>query len=137
MGMKSNSGLFHGTSGSLKTRKPITSTKDVHYDPNKFKNYLLNENHPTGGAKAKFFKDVLGYTLEDSKKFYKNIVSSILNKSPQKSEKTDYGLKHTFKTKLISNNNKEISANVVVVIQKDNGNSKYKIVTVYPDKKEK
>ena len=42
-----------------------------------------------------------------------------------------------FDTKLIGKNGSEISANVVVVIQKDNGRTTYKIVTVYPDKKEK
>lgn len=137
MGMKANSGFFYGTTGSSKNDTPVKKLGDVRYDANKTTKYLLNESHPVGGAKAKFFKDVLGYNSSDSKAFHKNVVSSILDKTPIKSENTKFGLKQTFKTKLIGKNNKEVTANVVVVIQKDNKRTTYKIVTVYPDKKEK
>jgi hypothetical protein len=46
-------------------------------------------------------------------------------------------LKHTYHTTLIGREGKSVSANVVVVVQKDNKRVTYKIVTVYPDKKEK
>lgn len=49
-----------------------------------------------------------------------------------KTEKT----KLTYHTTLIGRDGKAVSAKVVVVIQKDNGRKTYKIVTVYPDKKE-
>ncbi len=137
MGMKSNSGLFHGTTGSYKNDAPIKKQSDVRYDANKITKYLLNENHLIGGSKAKFFKNVLGYDSSDGKKFHKNVVLAILNKTPIKSENTKFGLKQTFKTKLIGKNNKEVVANIVVVIQKDFKRTTYKIVTVYPDKKER
>lgn len=96
---------------------------------------MLNINHPKGGSKAKFMKDVLGYSSTDSKLFHKNIVKSIIGKSPDISEITPFGIKHTYKTKLIGKKGGSVCANVVVVIQKDNSRITYKIVTVYPDKK--
>ena len=68
--------------------------------------------------------------------FHKNVVAAIIGKTPTKSEQTQYGIKYTYNTILQGKNGKAISANIVVVIQKDNERTTYKIVTVYPDKKE-
>ena len=54
---------------------------------------------------------------------------------PIKSETTQYGIKYTNKIKLDGINGKNKSANVIVVIQKDDKRSTFKIVTVFPDKK--
>ena len=97
---------------------------------------MLNSNHPQGGPKAKFMKDVLGYGKNDSKIFHKNVVESIKGKTPTKTSTTPYGTKHTYNTELIGKNGGKVKANVVVVIQKDNGRVTYKIVTVYPGKKD-
>ena len=94
---------------------------------------MLNPNHPTGGPKAKFMHDVLGYSQSDSRLFHNNVVSSIVNKQPTKTEVTQFGTKHTYHTELVGKGGKVVSANVVV-IQKDNGRKTYKIVTVYPNK---
>ena len=134
MGAGIHGGFGTGTKG---TPPPVTKSRDVRYSKKKTEGYLLNENHPTGGSKAKFMKEVLGYSKEDSKLFHNNVVSAIKDKVPSKTETTKYGTKHTYHTNLIGKNGSEVSANVVVIIQKDNGRTTYKIVTVYPDKKEK
>lgn len=126
-------GNSHGT--KEQTKIPIKSLGDVRYSKKKTEGYLLNINHPKGGSKARFMKDVLGYSSTDSKLFHKNIVKSIIGKTPDKTEVTPFGTKHTYKTTLIGKAGESVSANVVVVIQKDNNRSTYKIVTVYPDKK--
>lgn len=130
---------FHGgfgrTKGAVDNSTPINSYKDVRYSKKKTEEYLLNPSHPKGGTKAKFMKDVLGYSQSDSKVFHKNVVSSLIGKMPTKSEVTQFGVKHTYKTKITGKDSQSVSANVVVVIQKDNGRTTYKIVTVYPDKK--
>lgn len=95
---------------------------------------MLNPSHPKGGSKAKFMHDVLGYSQPDSKSFHNNVVTSIMNKQPTKTVVTQFGTKHTYHTELIGKDGRAVSANVVVVIQKDNGRTTYKIVTVYPDK---
>lgn len=53
---------------------------------------------------------------------------------PIKSEITQYGIKYTYRIKLRGRNSLSISANIVVVIQKDNKSNIFRIITVYPDK---
>ena len=122
-------GLYHGAAG------PVSKPGDVRYSKKKTEGYLLNPNHPVGGSKAKFMHDVLGYTQSDGKLFHQKVVKSIQDKKPDKTENTPFGIKHTYHTKLEGKDGKKVSANVVVVIQKDNGRKTFKIVTVYPDKK--
>ena len=127
------SGNYSNTKGS---NPPISKTSDVSYSQKKTEGYLLNTNHPQGGSKAKFMKDVLGYGKNDAKLFHKNVVESIKGKTPAKTTVTEYGTKHTYHTELIGKKGGKVKANVVVVIQKDNGKATYKIVTVYPGKKD-
>lgn len=129
---------FHGNFGNTKgtyNRIPIKNENDVEYDANKMEKYLLNEKHPIGKSKAKFFKNVLGYKNLDGKILHKNIVKAILNKKPIKVENTNYGIKNTYKIKLISKDNLTITANVICIFQKNVGHMKYRIITVYPDKR--
>lgn len=81
-------------------------------------NYLLNNKHSEGKSKAKFLKDVLGYKSGDGKILHDNLVKAVLNKKPVKVENTSYGIKNTYKIKLVGKNNKEITANVVCIFQK-------------------
>lgn len=128
-------GGFGNTKGAKQNEAPVNSPRDIRYSKKKTEGYLLNPNHPKGYSKAKFMKEVLGYSQNDSKLFHKNVVDSLIGKTPTKSETTPFGTKHTFNTKLMGKDGKSASANVVVVIQKDNGRITHKIVTVYPDKK--
>lgn len=132
-------GGFGNTKGQRDTvvsvKSPVKSAGDVRYSKKKTEGYLLNKNHREGGSKAKFMEDVLGYSKNDAKRFHNNIVQKLINKEPAKTVKTDYGTKHTYHIKLKGVNGKSVSANVVVVIQKDKGRITHKIVTVYPDKK--
>lgn len=126
------SGNYYNTKGN---NVPISKVSDVRYNRKKTVEYLLNPNHPQGGSKAKFMKEVLGYTQSDAKLFHKNVVSAIQGKTPYKTTTSEYGVKHVYNTELISKSGSKVKANVVVVIQKDSGRTTYKIVTVYPGKK--
>lgn len=132
-------GGFGHTAGESKKinsiNKPISKSNEVRYSAKKTEGYLLNTNHPKGGSKAKFMRDVLGYTTKDSQLFHKSVVKAIIGKEPTKTTQTNYGLKHTYHTTLTGKDGTKVQANVVVVIQKDNKRVTYKIVTVYPDKK--
>ncbi len=123
-------GGFGGTQGA---RAPVKALGDVRYSKKKTEGYLLNLSHPKGGAKAKFMRDVLGYTQNDSRLFHRNVVSSLIGKTPTKTETTPFGIKQTYKVVLFGKKGNSVSANVVVVIQKDSGRTTYKLVTVYPD----
>lgn len=128
-------GGFGETFGTKRNNVPIKLSREVRYSKKKIEGYLLNIEHPKGGSKAKFMHDILGYSQSDSKLFHKNVVSAIIGEVPIKSEVTPFGIKHTYNTILTGKNDKSISANIVVVIQKDNKRTTYKIATVYPDKK--
>ena len=134
-------GGFGHTKGSEKHKEkvqiPINGRRDIRYSERKIKDYLLNLNHPIGGTKAKFLQDVLGYNAQDSRLFYNNIVNAIVKRVPNETIKTEYGIKHVYNTKLVGKYSKSISVNIVVIVQKDKGRVTYKIVTVYPDHKEK
>ena len=135
MGAGSHGG-FGKTKGAQHSNAPISSLREVRYSKKKTEGYLLNSEHPIGYAKAKYMKDVLGYSKSDSKLFHKNVVTAIVGKIPTKSTETQFGIKHNYNNvQIIGKAGKTVSANVVVVIQKDNGRVTYKIVTVYPDKK--
>ena len=130
-------GGFGNTAGTKANNIPIKSPGDLRFSEKKTSGYLLNPNHPKGGAKARFMKDVLGYTQKDARIFHKHVVDSIKGTEPSKTEVTPYGTKHTFHTELAGKDGASVKANVVIVIQKDHGRKTCKIVTIYPDKKEK
>lgn len=126
-------GGFGRTIGNAPQEVPVNNHNNVIYSKKKTEGYLLNLDHPVGGSKAKFMKEVLGYSQNDSRLFHRNVVSSIMGKKPTKTEQTLFGTKHTYHTTLVGKNGRSVSANVVVVIQKDYGKTAYKIITVYPD----
>lgn len=125
------SGLFYSTEGA-KRLPPILERKNLRYDKRKTEGYLLNLNHVKGGAKAKFFQEVLGYSQNNAEQFHDAIFRAVKGKMPTKTEITHYGIKYTFHTTLKGANGCFREANVVVVVQKDNGRITCKIVTVYP-----
>lgn len=111
--------------------------KDLDYELSKSKieNYILDIDHPTGWSKAKFFIETLGYSKINSKQFFENISFAIDNKVPYKVTKTKYGIVCEFHEKIKGVNGKYAYAKIIASIQKDNDKSKYRIITVYPDKK--
>ncbi len=58
----------------------------------KLKDYLLNLDHPVGGSKAKWFKESLGFTLENADDLAKQIVFDS-NKAVQTTI-TEFGVKY-------------------------------------------
>lgn len=159
MGRLRNSGLAHGTSGSPQTTidqstyqnkveelnnvNKIATTKfgkdDLDYEMSKikFETYILNLNHSDGRSKAKFFIETLGYSVSNPKQFYDNLSDAIADKKPYKVSKTEFGIVCEFHEKIKCVNGKYEYANIVTSIQKDNWKDKYRIITAYPDKKEK
>lgn len=103
----------------------------------KYDSYLLDQNHDVGGSKAKFLSETLGYNKGDGPKLHAAVSEAINGKTPDKVTKTQYGIKATFNTKIKGNNGQYHSANVTVVIQKDNGKITWRLITITPGKKDK
>ena len=96
--------------------------------------YLLNLDSVKGKSKAKFLKDVLGYGKGDGKQLHNALINAISGKEPSKVTKTDYGIKYEYDVKIGGKNG--TTAKVIVVYQRDNGKDSYRIITLYPGKKE-
>jgi hypothetical protein len=110
---------------------------NLKYDNNKMESYLLNLNHKNGGSKAKFLSKTLGYNKGDGLILHNNIKNALIGKVPTKITKTPNGLKQEYDVKLMAKNGTIKTAKVVVIVQKDNGKSIYRVITLYPGKKEK
>lgn len=117
--------------------KPFDSSKFDYKDSElKYDGYLLKLDHPDGASKARFLKSVLGYKIGDSKLLHNAIGEAINGKLPNFVERTKFGLKYTFNAKIKGKDGTYKFANVVVVIQNDNGKTTWRIITLYPDKKD-
>ena len=124
--MKGKSSLFNFGPGF--------NTEKIEYSPSKMENYLLNLDSDKGKSKAQFLKDVLGYNKGDGKKLHNALIDAIGGKEPSKVTKTDYGVKYEYDVKIGGKNG--TTAKVIVVYQQDNDKDKYRIITLYPGKKE-
>lgn len=70
--------------------------------------------------KGKIYGNILGYSQNDSKLFHQSVLNSLIGKILTKNEVTQFGIRHTYNTKLISKDKKSVSANLIAVIQMDN-----------------
>lgn len=145
--MKGNSPLFNNRRGNggdnpspdLSRTNKVFDSKYFGYQESKskYENYLLDINHPTGGSKAKFLKDTLGYGKGDGKALHQAIGEAIDGKIPNSVEKTKYGTKFKFKTTIKGKDGAYHQANVAVVVQNDNGKDTWRLITITPGKKDK
>ena len=70
-------------------------------------------------------------------RLHNNIRNALIDKVPTKITKTPSGLKQEYDIKLVAKDGSIKTAKVVVIVQKDNGTSVYRIITLYPGKKVK
>lgn len=131
---------------SLETNKQISDSINEQFDTNNFsyidskgkiENYLLNISNDKGSSKANFFIETLGYSKSNPKELFDNIQEALNGKIPTRIEITIYGEVREFHEKIKSKKGKYEYANIVVVVQRDNGKISYRIITAYPDKKER
>ncbi len=121
-----------------KELKPFDSSKfDYKESEPKYDGYLLKSDHVDGSSKAKFLKDVLGYETGDGQKLHNAIGRAIDGKIPTKVKNTNFGTKYNFDIKLKGKDNNFHSANVIVVVQNDNGKTSWRLITLIPGKKDK
>ena len=106
----------------------------VQIGEDKITKYLLNEGHPRGKEKAKFFI---------SRGFSPNFpreLSDVLSNHPETAEleneqTTDWGTKYTFVCNIKAPNTSSVC--IVSVWQVDNETTTLRLITAYPDKRVK
>ncbi|KZS38233.1 hypothetical protein AWE51_19545 [Aquimarina aggregata] len=95
----------------------------------KLARYLLNLDHAVGGSKAKFFKDALGFTLDNADDLAKQIVFN--NKKAIATEVTKYGTKYSQNIAIKGANGRVIDVTFAWIKNKD---GLVKLVTGFPAK---
>jgi len=98
--------------------------------------YVLDINHSRGGSKAKFFIEILGFSPTKPEQFYNSIKEAITGKAPIQKTQTKYGLKYEFHEIVNGVNGISITANVIIIIQRDNEKITFRLISAYPGKKE-
>lgn len=100
--------------------------------PSKLTEYLLLETHPTGGAKAKFFRS-LGFN-ETNLKLLEDELLSIARQSPvQEVIETIHGLKYVIVGSISTPIGRSVTILTVWII--DSGKTNPRLVTARPYKK--
>jgi len=121
----------------LNEYEPFDSTKlDYFESKEKYDSYLFDFNHKLGCSKAKFLKEVLGYTKGDGQKLHNAIKKATEEKIPNKIVKTDYGIKYNFDVTLEGKDGNLHSANVTIVVQNDDGKKTWRLITLIPREKD-
>ncbi len=92
--------------------------------------YLLNDSHPIGGSKSKWFREALGFTKDNIDDLAKQIQFD--PNIAKKTQLTDFGQKFTHRTSIIGTNGRTIDVDFVWIIGDDNVP---KLVTAVPTKK--
>jgi hypothetical protein len=96
----------------------------------KLQRYLLNPDHPVGKDKAKWFKEALGYTLDNAQK-----LADQINFDPLKAELTEvteYGMKYNQVITITGANGRSID---VLTAWIKNNDGIVRFVTAVPAKK--
>lgn len=145
MGKTKNSKLGFGTKivkrqniysiqNDKKSHKKIKlKTKDFPYSKSKDKydHYLFNFKNKKSEPKANYLSKLLGYKIGDGKILHKEIFISIKDKKPDHN-KTEYGEVLIYNTNIRYKDNKNKSANVRIVLQKDNKSNVWRLITLHP-----
>jgi RHS repeat-associated protein len=109
---------------------PTNETTSAGSVVDKLQRYLLNPDHLTGGAKAKWFEQALGFTRKNLPDLARQVV---FDKSVAiESEVTQYGTKYYQWHKIIGANGREIDVQAVWIITQD---TIAKLVTMIPAEK--
>jgi hypothetical protein len=91
--------------------------------------YLLDEDHPSGGAKARFFISV-GFDILNPMVFEAALLRHPLDNDVWKTLETPYGTKSVVKCRLMTPNGKNPC--VLTIWFKPNGSTAHRLVSAYP-----
>lgn len=114
----------------IKDYKPVTikEKSDIILLPNydktiipkeKFIDYALNKNHPTGKYKAEAFEKALGYNIYNADKLIQNINNNVSKYNAKFKETTDYGDKYEIIMTLLGENNKYANVKTAWLLDKN------------------
>src|SRR5437016_5984937 len=111
---------------------PIPNADLAYSPPKKLSEYLLNDAHPVGGDKARWFES-LGYRFDDPFRLATDLLAVLRASSDFSVENAPFGIKYEVRGKL--NTPSGAMANVITVWIVESGTTQPRLVTAYPGRK--
>jgi len=111
---------------------PIPQADAAYVPPEKLSGYLLDEDHPVGGSKAKWFRG-LGYDPADTAALERDLLTQVRQSENFIEKSSPFGTKYVVSGKITSPEG--IEANVVTVWIVELSDNRPRLVTAYPGDK--
>lgn len=108
---------------------PIPDAKSAYVPHEKLSEYLLNEQHPVGGSKAKWFRS-LGYDPADGGVLGHDLLTLIQTTEDYVEKSSSFGTKYIVSGKILTPNG--VDANVTTVWIVELADKQPRLVTAYP-----
>jgi hypothetical protein len=111
---------------------PIPNADFAFVPQEKLTDHLLNEKHPVGGGKAKWFAG-LGYQVQDINILEKDLLTLVRSSENHTIKSSSFGIKYAVSGKILTP--KGFDVNVVTVWIVETPNFRPRLVTAYPGEK--
>lgn len=111
---------------------PIPNADAAYVPPEKLSDYLLNEQHPVGGSKARWFRS-LGYNPADAAVLEQDLLAQVQASENYSEKTTAFGTKYVVSGRISTPNG--VDANVTTVWIVEASDNRPRLVTAYPGAK--
>lgn len=111
---------------------PIPRADLAYVTREKLRDYLLDEQHPIGGSKAKWFRS-LGYDFTDPTALEQDLLKQVQTSDDYIEKSSPFGTKYVVSGKISAPNGEEASVTTVWII--DSTDERPRLVTAFPGDK--
>jgi Domain of unknown function (DUF6883) len=111
---------------------PIPNAVAAYVPPEKLRDYLLDEQHPVGGSKAKWFRS-LGYDAADPATLERALLNVVQVSDRITMKSSAFGTKYVIAGEITAPNGTTASVTTVWIVEPTN--SRPRLVTAYPGDK--
>jgi hypothetical protein len=111
---------------------PIPNADSAYVPSEKLSDYLLNEQHPVAGSKAKWFRS-LGYDPANQSILQDDLLTLVQNSTDFTEKSTGYGTKYVVSGKIATPSGDEANVTTVWIIEPSD--SRPRLVTAFPGDK--
>jgi hypothetical protein len=111
---------------------PIPNADKAYVPAEKLSDYLLDEQHPVGGSKAKFFRGV-GYDAADPSVLERDLLKIVQHADAVSEKDSPFGTKYVVAGKMTAPNGTEVNVTTVWIVETPE--DRPRLVTAYPGDK--
>ena len=111
---------------------PIPNADLAYVPKEKLSEYLLDEHHPVGGSKAKWFRS-LGYDIADPSVLEGDLLSQVKSSEDFEEKKSRFGTKYVVRGKITTPNGNQANVETVWIVE--SSDNRPRLVTAIPGDK--